>query len=63
MNVDGRPYRTIWLAEDGETVQIIDQTHLPYNFVVRRLTTYQEVALAISTMQVRGAPLFGATAA
>ena len=63
MNVDGRPYRTIWLAEDGETVQIIDQTHLPYNFVVRRLTTYQEVALAISTMQVRGAPLLGATAA
>ena len=26
MNVDGKKYRTIWLAKDGECVEIIDQT-------------------------------------
>jgi len=61
--VDGRPYRTIWLAEDGETVEIIDQTRLPHEFAVVRLETPEEAASAISTMQVRGAPLIGAAAA
>ena len=28
MNVEGRPYRTIWLAKDGWAVEIIDQTKL-----------------------------------
>jgi hypothetical protein len=26
MRVNGRHYRTIWLAADGESVEIIDQT-------------------------------------
>lgn len=42
---------------------IIDQTGLPHEFVVRRLTLLAEAAEAISVMQVRGAPLIGATAA
>ena len=29
MNVNGTPTRTIWLADDGRSVQIIDQTRLP----------------------------------
>ena len=29
MFVDGVARRTIWLAKDGETVEIIDQTKLP----------------------------------
>ena len=35
MKVDGKPYRTIWLGEDGTTVQAIDQTLLPHRFVIR----------------------------
>ncbi len=63
MNVDGTPYRTIWLAEDGWAVEIIDQTRLPHAFVTRRLETLEDAARAITDMQVRGAPLIGATAA
>jgi len=63
MLVDGRPYRTIWLAEDGETVEVIDQTRLPHEFVTVRLASPEDAANAISAMQVRGAPLIGATAA
>ncbi|OAB54914.1 S-methyl-5-thioribose-1-phosphate isomerase [Phormidium willei BDU 130791] len=63
MKVDGVPYRTIWLAEDGWSVEIIDQTRLPHSFETRRLTSVEEAAEAIRSMQVRGAPLIGATAA
>ena len=28
MNIDGKPYRTIWLNQDGKSVDIIDQTKL-----------------------------------
>jgi methylthioribose-1-phosphate isomerase len=44
-------------------VSIIDQTELPHRFVVARLQSLEEAARAIETMQVRGAPLIGATAA
>ena len=63
MNVAGRPWRTIWLEEDGESVGIIDQTRLPHEFVTIVLRTAEDAAQAIRTMQVRGAPLIGATAA
>ena len=63
MKVDGRHFRTIWVAEDGWTVEVIDQTKLPHLFEVLRLKTCEEAAVAIETMVVRGAPLIGATAA
>ncbi|MCF8466869.1 MAG: S-methyl-5-thioribose-1-phosphate isomerase [Sneathiella sp.] len=63
MEVDGVPYRSIWLADDGWSVDIIDQTRLPHEFRVEKLTTWQQAAHAISAMLVRGAPLIGATAA
>ena len=63
MKVDGVPYRSIWPSSDGETVEIIDQTYLPFAFKIKRLTTYAEAAEAISVMRVRGAPLIGVTAA
>ncbi len=63
MKVDGAPYRTIWISEDGWSVTIIDQTRLPHEFVVERLADLESAACAIETMQVRGAPLIGATAA
>jgi methylthioribose-1-phosphate isomerase len=63
MNVGGRPMRTIWLADDGQTVEIIDQTRLPHELVIVRLHDLAAAGRAIRTMQVRGAPLIGATAA
>jgi methylthioribose-1-phosphate isomerase len=63
MNIDGKHYRTIWLGDDGRSVEVIDQTLLPHVFEVMRLTSVDDAALAISTMVVRGAPLIGATAA
>lgn len=63
MRIDGKPYRTIWLADDGWSVEIIDQTRLPHDFATARLTTLDEAAHAIGAMLVRGAPLIGATAA
>ncbi len=63
MRVNGKPYRTIWLAPDGRSVEIIDQTLLPHEFATLRLETCDDAARAIKTMQVRGAPLIGATAA
>ncbi|MGE0094171.1 MAG: S-methyl-5-thioribose-1-phosphate isomerase [Alphaproteobacteria bacterium] len=63
MKIDGKPYRTIWVANDGWTVEIIDQTLLPHRFETLRLTTADQAAHAIKSMQVRGAPLIGATAA
>ena len=63
MKVDGTSYRTIWLAKDGRSVEIIEQTRLPHEFVTLRLASLGEAAHAIKSMQVRGAPLIGATAA
>ena len=48
MNVDGTAYRTIWLAEDGKTVEIIDQTRLPHHFTTVQLNNLDDAAHAIS---------------
>jgi methylthioribose-1-phosphate isomerase len=61
MKIDGKPFRTIWRSGTG--VEIIDQTRLPHAFATLRLATMEEAAHAIRAMQVRGAPLIGATAA
>ena len=63
MKINGTAYRTIWLNDDGWSVEIIDQTKLPHELVTARLATMEDAAVAIRTMQVRGAPLIGATAA
>jgi methylthioribose-1-phosphate isomerase len=63
MRIDGRHYRTIWVNANGRSVEIIDQTCLPHQFVTVTLETVEDAARAIHTMQVRGAPLIGATAA
>ena len=63
MNVDGTPYRTIWLADDGWAVEIIDQTKLPHEFATVRLESLDDACAAIRDMWVRGAPLIGATTA
>jgi methylthioribose-1-phosphate isomerase len=63
MKINGKHYRTIWLASDGWSVEIIDQTKLPHQFVTVPLRSCEAAARAVLTMQVRGAPLIGATAA
>ncbi|HEY1360925.1 MAG TPA: S-methyl-5-thioribose-1-phosphate isomerase [Xanthobacteraceae bacterium] len=63
MKVEGRDTRTIWLEADGWSVGVIDQTLLPHRFATARLATLDDAARAIAGMQVRGAPLIGATAA
>ena len=63
MRIDGTDYRTIWLGDDGEAVEVIDQTKLPHRFEILTLNSAAEAADAIKRMVVRGAPLIGATAA
>ena len=63
MQVNGKPYRTIWLGADGRSVEIIDQTLLPHEFATVTLRQLDDAVQAIKSMQVRGAPLIGATAA
>ncbi len=63
MKVGGKHTRSIWLEPDGATVGTIDQTVLPHRYTTIKLTTLDDAARAISTMQLRGAPLIGAAAA
>tara|TARA_B100000579_G_scaffold43196_1_gene30138 strand:- start:374 stop:1444 length:1071 start_codon:yes stop_codon:yes gene_type:complete len=61
MKVEGKEYRTIWF--DNNIVKIIDQTKLPHQFIIKDLKKVKDATNAIKTMEVRGAPLIGATAA
>ncbi|MEZ5895579.1 MAG: S-methyl-5-thioribose-1-phosphate isomerase [Parvularculaceae bacterium] len=63
MKIGGKPFRTIWTAPDGRAAEIIDQTRLPFGVEIVRLESLEGAAVAIETMQVRGAPCIGATAA
>src|SRR5687767_13181752 len=64
MKIDGVPYRSVWVdCEDGWSVRIFDQTRLPWAVEILRLTDEEQVAHAVRSMQVRGAPLIGAVAA
>ena len=63
MNVDGKPYRSIWVNDDGISIDVIDQTRLPHEFAILNLKTLDDSCAAIRNMVVRGAPLIGATAA
>lgn len=63
MNINGKAWRTIWVEESDLTIGVIDQTKLPHQFEVSILKNHDQVAEAISTMMVRGAPLIGVTGA
>ncbi|MGZ3623675.1 MAG: S-methyl-5-thioribose-1-phosphate isomerase [Ktedonobacteraceae bacterium] len=60
-----RDMRTVWWQEEvnGEAVCMIDQSLLPGQIVNLTLTHEQQVAEAIATLKVRGAPAIGVTAA
>ena len=61
MKIENKAYRTIWF--EYNLVKIIDQTKLPHKFLIKDLKTVADTINAIKTMEVRGAPLIGATAA
>lgn len=63
MNVDGKHLRTIWLKQDDPcVVQVIDQRHLPFQFVIEDVATVADMAVVIRDMHIRGAGLIGAAA-
>ena len=61
MKINSKEYRTIWF--ENNIVKIIDQTKLPHTFEIKELKTANDAINAIKIMEVRGAPLIGATAA
>ncbi|MEM3526148.1 MAG: S-methyl-5-thioribose-1-phosphate isomerase [Candidatus Jordarchaeaceae archaeon] len=52
--------RNVWM-ENG-TVNMIDQTRLPFEFRIHKTKSYRETAEAIRRMQIRGAPAIGVAA-
>ncbi len=64
MKVDGTYYRSVWVdPADGWRIHIFDQTMLPWKLEILDLSTIDQAAHAIRSMQTRGAPLIGAVAA
>ncbi len=61
MKIKGQEYKTIWF--ENNTVKIIDQTKLPHKFQIKEIKSVDDAINAIKVMEVRGAPLIGATAA
>ena len=61
MRINGKSYKTIWF--ENNLVKIIDQTKLPHQFLIKELKSVKDTINAIKHMEVRGAPLIGATAA
>jgi methylthioribose-1-phosphate isomerase len=57
MNVNGKPYRTVWM-ERG-TVHMINQPLLPHFFEIVQLADHRATAEAIRDMTVRGAGAIG----
>ena len=63
MKIEGKQYCTIWFDKKNQIVKIIDQTKLPHQFIIKDLKTVKDAINAIKSMEVRGAPLIGGTAA
>lgn len=60
---DSRIPRPVRWSEDGRAVELLDQTLLPARERYLRLETADEVAEAISSLRIRGAPAIGIAAA
>lgn len=63
MKINNISRTSIWATDDTFSVGIIDQTLLPFEVKDRILRSVDDVADAILSMRVRGAPLIGVTAA
>jgi methylthioribose-1-phosphate isomerase len=63
MKINGVSYRSIWLSDNGWSVNIFDQRKLPWELEIVELRTAADAACAIKEMWTRGAPLLAMTAA
>ena len=63
MLINGEHFRSIWHKKNSDSVAIFDQTLLPHDVKILELNSLGDICHAISSMQVRGAPLIGACAA
>jgi methylthioribose-1-phosphate isomerase len=63
MHINGKHYRSIWHENTTDCAYIFDQTLLPHELKILELNSLGDACHAISSMQVRGAPLIGACAA
>lgn len=63
MIINQQQVQSIWYDPATAAVSIIDQTRLPHTFSVVTLESLDAACTAITSMQVRGAPLIGVTAA
>lgn len=63
MKIKNKHWQTIWLNDDKNSVNIIDQTLLPHKFKILNLKKVNDFYSAIKNMNVRGAPLIGVTGA
>ncbi len=66
MRIGGQPYKTVWFeqgAAGSGRLCLINQHLLPYKLEIARYGDHREVAAAIRTMVVRGAPAIGAAGA
>ncbi len=61
MDGAARELKTVWL--EGGAVRMIDQRALPFDLKLLELRDVEDVARAIESMAVRGAPAIGAAAA
>ena len=53
----------VHIAADGSAIEIVDQTKLPGEYVLKRVRTAEEMYDAIQRLEVRGAPAIGIFAA
>jgi methylthioribose-1-phosphate isomerase len=63
MRLGGETTRSIRPRAEGTAFSVLDQTRLPWEIAWVEIDTAGSAAEAIRSMQVRGAPLIGATAA
>lgn len=60
MKVNGEDFRTVWM--EGQSVFMIEQNLLPFEFKIHESKSYFDTCFAITTMIVRGAGAIGAAA-
>lgn len=61
MKIHGKRFQAVWYEKN--TVKLIDQRKLPWDFEIFSAQNVEQVAFAIKDMVVRGAPAIGAAAA
>jgi len=64
MLINGKHFITVWTEKNSpDVINTIDQRLLPHKFNIVKLRSSEQIANAIKTMLVRGAPLIGVIAA